>query len=355
MLLKKNWRFIILLLWSTRILAQDSYFSQFYSAPLFLSPSLAGSSGGARLVGNYRNQWPGIDNSFQTYAFSADFYLDRYRSGIGALFVTDKQGSANLNNTYVGLQYSYRIKLGRSWQVVPGLQFSMGQKSLNWDKLIFVDKIETGSPSNALLYMQNSKITYTDFASSLFFYSYNFWIGFSADHLLNPDYSFTESGITQTIKIVNFGGMNLWGHNIYRNLDPKSASLCYRFEYQNNFKQLDLGVYWYAPYIDLGIWYRGIPVFNNNVEGHFIDNDALIFLIGFTKGSFRCAYSYDLQISDMAGSGNGAHEISLIYEIAALYGHNKSNLECFSKQHAVKKKGKGIKFNKSRPRKLEII
>jgi type IX secretion system PorP/SprF family membrane protein len=350
--LKKYYRFIILLFCSTNIVAQDPYFSQFYSAPLFLSPSLAGSSGGARLVANCRNQWPGIDNSFQTYAFSADFYLDKYRSGIGALLVTDKQGSANLNNTYMGLQYSYRIKLGRSWQVVPGLQYSMGQKNLNRENLIFVDKIETGSQSNSLNYLQNSKITYSDFTTSLFFYSYNYWIGFSADHLLNPDYSFTESSTTQTLKFVTFGGMNLWGKNIYRNLDPKSASLCYRFMYQNNFKQLDLGVYWYAPFIDLGIWYRGLPVFNNNPESHYLDNDAMIFLIGFTIGSLRFGYSYDLQISDLAGISNGAHEISLIYEIGTLFGHNKSNLECFSKGHAIKKKG--IKFNKHRPRKLEI-
>ena len=52
---------MVLLGWiNGRISAQDAHFSQFYANPLYLSPSLAGATDGARIILNYRNQWPAI-------------------------------------------------------------------------------------------------------------------------------------------------------------------------------------------------------------------------------------------------------------------------------------------------------
>lgn len=46
--------------------AQGPQFSQFYAAPLTLSPSFAGSTHGSRMVMNYRNQWPSLPRAFVT-------------------------------------------------------------------------------------------------------------------------------------------------------------------------------------------------------------------------------------------------------------------------------------------------
>ena len=144
------------------VYSQDPHFSQFYSAPNVLSPSLAGSSGGTRFVSNYRNQWPGIANTYQTYAFAADMYLNTYKSGVGILFVTDKAGTASLNTSYLGLQYSYRVKLGDYWQFVPGMQFTLGQKSLDRSKLVFPDGTGGGSYPGNIDYFANTRVNYVD-------------------------------------------------------------------------------------------------------------------------------------------------------------------------------------------------
>src|SRR6186997_2334542 len=48
-------------------LAQDPNFSQFFASPLTLNPALTGKFDGTfRLAGNYRNQWPSINNAFVT-------------------------------------------------------------------------------------------------------------------------------------------------------------------------------------------------------------------------------------------------------------------------------------------------
>ena len=334
----------IALLLNIKVVAQDAHFSQFYSAPTFLSPSLAGSTGGTRFVANYRNQWPGISKTYQTFAVSADFYLSEYRSGFGALLVTDKAGSANLNTTYLGLQYSFRVPLGDDWQFVPGLQFTFGQKSLDRSKLLFPDEVVTGTPSSGQVYLTSTKAQYMDLATSVFFYSPKFWIGAVADHILKPNYSFMGDKAILPLKFVNFGGMNLWRANVSRIEEPRFASLSYRFEYQNGFKQLDIGGYIYGKVLDFGVWYRGLPIFKNeNIQNQLIDNDALVLTLGVSTGPFRVAYSYDLQLSTLSTYGAGAHEISIIWEIDELF----ECVDCFSRRNT-------LQFHKNRPRNMKV-
>jgi type IX secretion system PorP/SprF family membrane protein len=117
--------------------AQDLHFSQFYASPLYLSPSLAGATDGARLVMNYRNQWPGIEKAFSTYAISFDNYFNTFNSGLGAILIQDKAGSAGLTTTLAALQYSYNIQLTDQWQVVPAVQFAYGNRSIDFAKLLW--------------------------------------------------------------------------------------------------------------------------------------------------------------------------------------------------------------------------
>jgi len=53
--------------------AQDPGFSQFFASPLTLNPALTGKFNGiVRVAGNYRNQWPSINNAFITSTISVD-------------------------------------------------------------------------------------------------------------------------------------------------------------------------------------------------------------------------------------------------------------------------------------------
>ena len=53
--------------------AQDPNFSQFFASPLTLNPAMTGKIDGLyRVAGNYRNQWPTINNAFTTYTVSFD-------------------------------------------------------------------------------------------------------------------------------------------------------------------------------------------------------------------------------------------------------------------------------------------
>src|SRR3979411_2133223 len=65
--------FFCLFALGTDLRAQDPGFSQFFASPLTLNPALTGKFNGTlRVAGNYRNQWPQINNAFVTSTISVD-------------------------------------------------------------------------------------------------------------------------------------------------------------------------------------------------------------------------------------------------------------------------------------------
>src|SRR5690348_18500217 len=87
------------------VTAQDPQFSQFYAAPLYLNPALAGSTGQARAGINYRNQWPSIDANFTTLSAYFDYYIEDYKSSVGVILNQDREGLAGLRSFSLGVQY----------------------------------------------------------------------------------------------------------------------------------------------------------------------------------------------------------------------------------------------------------
>ena len=65
--------------------AQDPQFTQFYAAPVYLNPAFTGLTDNHRIAVNYRNQWPSVSKSFQTYLASYDYNLQKINSGIDEL------------------------------------------------------------------------------------------------------------------------------------------------------------------------------------------------------------------------------------------------------------------------------
>lgn len=293
--------------------AQDLHFSQFYASPLYLSPSLAGATDGARLVMNYRNQWPGIEKAFSTYAVSFDNYFNQFNSGLGLLLIQDKAGSAGLTTTHAALQYSYNLQITDQWQIVPAVEFAYGNRAINFGKLRFADEQIGGGASGSWDQLTNEQAQYVDFASSALIYSPWMWAGITASHLSQPNYSFLGEEMRLPRKYVFFGGLNLWTEKRRRIKGDRSFATSFRVQHQEEFNQADLGVYWFNDPIEIGVWYRGLPLFNNDVENK-MNQDAIVVLLSYRHGPVRFSYSYDITISNLGWNSSGAHEISLIYE-----------------------------------------
>ncbi len=303
--------YILLLLLSILFIkagfAQDSQFSQFYASPIYLAPSFAGSTDGDRIALNYRNQWPSISKSFQTYSLSYDHYFPHLKSGVGLILFREQAGASVLATTNIGLAYSYKFKFRSGWRVSPGLSFFYTQRNIDFTALEFYDELDSGTETTEQDIL--GKKADVDASFSVLTYNKNLWLGFTWDRILKPNRSLTGEEMEDPWKFSIYGGTKFKIFDKYNWASGQSLSPSFLFKMQDKYSQLDIGLYWYQMPLVIGIWYRGIPVFKE-----LAGNDALAFLLGFKVDQFSIGYSYDLTISKLVGFTGGAHEISINYQ-----------------------------------------
>jgi type IX secretion system PorP/SprF family membrane protein len=297
--------------------AQDPEFSQFYANPLYLNPALTGAPLCPRLIANYRNQWPSIDNAFVTYNASYDQYVDFLHGGVGLLFTADRAGSGNLNTTMISLLYSYKFNLTSRIYASAGVQVTYYQRRLVWENLLFEDMIDPQSgfvlPTSEKP-PDNSRVGVPDFSAGLFLgYEDLVYGGIAVHHLTQPDIGFYANNSSQlymkiTIhagSVINLrkGGGGGFGEDREFSISPNVL-------YQQQFKyhQLNLGFYLtFSPIIG-GLWFRH----------NFENADAIIPFLGVHYKSLRVGYSYDISLSNLKGASGGAHEVSASWQFPCI-------------------------------------
>lgn len=291
--------------------AQDPHFSQFYANPLYLNPALAGSALSPRLTLNYRNQWPSLDANFVTYSGSYDQYLPEVNSGVGISLMTDRAGQGVLVSSGISAFYSYRLKINRDMFVNFGVKASFFQSRLDWNALVFGDQFDPirgqvfdteETPPSSL-----SKSIVDFSVGAVYTYKDIFFGGLAVDHLTQPANGFYDDKISKLhMKVTVHGGAVIDLRNKrYRGerYDRITLSPNIIYQQQQNFKQINIGLYLNKNPFVLGMWYR-----------HDVTNaDAIIALLGFQYKGLKFGYSYDITISKLQNSTGGAHEISLGY------------------------------------------
>lgn len=315
-------RYIILILLSIPLLskAQDPQFSQYYNAPLYLNPAFAGTAADHRFIVNYRNQWPNLNNGFVTYAMSYDYNMSNLKSGIGLLATVDKAGSANLTSTNVNFVYSYKVQLANKWVFTPGLSFGYANRSIDFDKLVFGDQLDFNNdgqvPTTDMSVNNLGNASYFDFGTGFLLYSKNFWAGFSASHINQPNRSLLGEESVVPIKSSIHAGFRIpLYHGMFKRERYSSIAPSFIYKTQGEFDQLDVGLHFLYEPVMIGLWYRGIPV-QQNVKDN-ISQDALILILGMQLQQIEIGYSYDFTVSELGNISGGAHEVSILYHFDA--------------------------------------
>lgn len=303
--------FFISVFFNGDLKAQDPEFTQFYANPLYLNPAFAGSSRCPRMVMNYRNQWPGITNTYITTSFSFDQHVDALSGGFGMLVTSDQAGDGTINTTNASMVYSYYLPVTSTFSVKAGIQATYAQKSVDWSKLNFGDMIDNkyGFTLGTQEVNPNRTVTNVDFSAGILAYSSSFFIGGAAHHLLEPDEAFLEPGnsplpmkiTAHTGAIIPIGSQSSkYKRRRRRNantLPESSISPNILYQKQKDFQQLNLGVYVTKGPIVGGLWYR--------------NQDAFIVLVGLMTTNFRFGYSYDVTVSRLSNATAGSHELSM--------------------------------------------
>lgn len=306
--------------------AQDAHFSQFYNNPLYINPALTGTTDEARLMFNYRTQWPKLPGEFVTINTSYDQHFAEANSNLGLIVSLDKAGSAGLSSTNINAMYAYTLKLSDELAIHAGAAVGYGQRLLNQYSLVFGDQLTTTGTtgqSSQEPNLTNQVARYFDLSSGIVVYGRQFWFGISANHLNQPNNSMTNSTSSETklpmrlsaqvgLKIPFLESMT------NRNVDYEGAFMpALYYSQQGNFRQLDLGANVYYHPITVGLWYRGVPIQESA-------NGALSILVGFKYRKINFAYNYDLPVGKFAAITGGAHELSLSIKMGEYQGRRYS-------------------------------
>lgn len=309
---------------------QDPQFTQFYASPLYLNPAFTGLTYEHRFSINFREQWPGIKTAYRTGMFSYDYNISNLNSGIGIFLLTDRAGTSNLVTQQQGLNFAYRFKINKYSEFRLGILMATVQKKLDFTNLIFNDQLANGpgsGPSRDALGAE--RVRYFDMGCGALYNSTNYWIGASAKHINQPNASMTGEVNPLPVFVSVHGGyryiISARGSGKTKLEEFLSASFHYKRE--QRYDQFDIGAYYFKSFLNLGVWYRGLP-FKRYKPG-YPNRESLALLVGFEvpDKNFRVGYSYDITVSRLGlNNTKGAHEISLVYEVAKKRKRNKRAL-----------------------------
>jgi len=315
--------------------AQDPNFSQFFASPLTLNPALTGKFDGVfRVAGNYRNQWPSINNAYTTATVSADMGIMKNRIpegdqfGIGLLGFTDRAGNGALTTNHIGASVAYHKSLDENsyHQIGAGFQGVYTNKRLNIADLKFQDQLTpfgfTGTTSEVFNH-GDQNLSYFDLNAGVFYngstngYN-NFYLGASMYHINRPKESFQGADYLLNARTtIQAGGKIPVGtyhfihlaanHSIQAKAHNTMVGGSFSLNVNNN---EDNPTNFY-----LGSWYRF--------------GDAIIPYMGLEFGEWHLGATYDVNTSQLktASNSRGGIEISLIY-IKKYVDPNMKKLNC---------------------------
>jgi type IX secretion system PorP/SprF family membrane protein len=131
-----------ILFFSIEISAQDPIFLNANQSLIYFNPSFAGSNGGVRNQLSYSRQWPLLSERFISYANSFDMYVKPLRAGVALTYMIDDVFYGKPRTTTLSFAYAQHLVLGAHIKIIPSVQFSYRQKSLDVSHLSYGDPID---------------------------------------------------------------------------------------------------------------------------------------------------------------------------------------------------------------------
>lgn len=287
--------------------AQDPEFTQFYAAPVYTNPAMAGTgtcNGGGRVALNYRNQWPSLPGTFITTSASYDQHFDNIGGGVSLLLLDDRAGEGLLRSQTVSAGYSFQLDVNRKFTLRFGIEGQYGQRSIDWQRLRFEDQIDEslGFVNETAETFNNNSVGFANFSTGILGYTERFYGGIAVHNLIEPNQSFF--GNPDAIVPRRYTAHSGLVIPLDGRKNPQSSiSPNVLFMLQNKFTQMNIGFYYNKGPFVTGLWFR-------QTFGEYGNSDALMALVGFRKDKFKFGYSFDLTVSDARSAAPSSHEIS---------------------------------------------
>jgi type IX secretion system PorP/SprF family membrane protein len=289
--------------------AQDLHFSQYFEAPLYRNPALAGIvNGDFRLQTVYRSQWNSITNA---YKYKLPVRNDDYLTLAMQIF-HDKAGTTNLTSTHVlpAINYHKSLSSEKSMYLSVGFMGGYVQRRIDRSKITTNSTYDgQGDGEEGLI----PQFGYWDGSAGVSFNTQvgsnpenNIVVGVALHHFIRPKNSFYNNGSV----IVN-PKLVISADARFSLNDQAFITLHNDYLQQGSYTEKLTG----AIYTQKIGAYTDEPDFTVGAGGFLRWGDAFISTFQLSYKPFALSVSYDVNVSKLSGSsyGQGGYEMSLAY------------------------------------------
>lgn len=280
---------------------QDAMYSQYMFNTLAINPAYAGSRNVVSATALHRSQWSGIEGAPKTTTFTLDAAMKNKKVGLGLQLFNDKLGITRTSGGAVS--YAYRVRFDQA-SLAFGLQGSLYQYTADFTG---VSLGNSGAYDPA--FSENVNKLLFNFGTGVYYNSDRFYLGFSAQDLLNnrlTDYEAPDESSSASRK-----SMHLFlasGYVFSLNDDFKLKPSVLFKGVKGAPLEADInGTLWIKDMIAVGAQYR-------------TSADVAALLEIQATPQIRIGYSYDHSTTRLQNFNSGSHEIMLRYEFGSSRG-----------------------------------
>lgn len=304
-------------------------FSQFFNAPLHINSAFTGTVAYPNFAASYRQQWPNLNKTYETYAITYDQHIRKKNLGVGLLLLTDNLAAGTIRQTRAKGLISYDLRLNRDWQLKFGTGVSFVQNTLDWDRLVFFDQLDERfgavNPTNEVR-PPNLSNGFLDIDMGMLLFTPRYYIGVSLFHINGPyDGFLSNEADPNALSLPVLFGLHA-GYQIVIEKDNKGNPLTFispnvLYANQGGFQQVNVGAYFQRKAVFGGVSLR-----------HTIENiDAVIVSAGVHINNLKISYSYDITVSNLLISNSGgSHEIGISLGLKHLEKKESKINDCFA-------------------------
>tara|TARA_B110000027_G_C16120983_1_gene302947 strand:- start:2877 stop:3875 length:999 start_codon:yes stop_codon:yes gene_type:complete len=310
--------FLLFIIASGHVYAQDVIFSQNFLVPETLNTSFTGAIRSTKVGAVYKSQWRNAALKTNSNYVFIDTWFEGFKTGVGISFLNQTESISSYTFNQVNLNYAMTFQISDKWQFRPSMSAGFGMKNYGFQNLLLEDQINLNTSvintSTIDPLLLNEQRNFFDFSSSILFNNEDSWVGLTIKHLNKPNISLTENG---NVPLDLFWSVHtkyylsfLENFRTYYANKSKIYVLS-NFMMQDNFNRLDVGMqYVFDDQVSFGITGSSSPL--NKAENSSLINSVTTFL-GVRWQGFRYGYSYDFNTTNLVNTG-GIHEFSISYD-----------------------------------------
>jgi type IX secretion system PorP/SprF family membrane protein len=289
---------LILILGLVSYAQQDPQYTQYMYNMSVINPAYATDDNSTIDLGLlYRSQWVGSVGGPTTGTFFAHSKLTNRLEG-GVSIIHDEIGDVvKQTNAYVDI--AYVIPVSESSKLSFGIKAGATFFSTDFNGFVYSDPL----PDPA--FAENISRTFPNIGAGLFYFSENYYFGFSAPNIVESKHLRQDSGIvtqgSERVHLFFTGG--------------------YVFNFGDSIKFKPAFMAKHVNDTPLSLDLTANVLINNSLElgAAYRFDDAVSGLVNFrVTPSLRIGYAYDYTVSNLGRFNSGSHEIFLLFNISKL-------------------------------------